>query len=137
MSPRTRQRLINDEWEHGIKPAFDGRDRTWTINMPTECLDIRDLQNVTRGGGKVEITADDVRTAFETVIGNIGSLVSEQIAGVKARKNKPPKVRSRYLTVLGSLIAVTNNSALPNVVCYFGWRIRQVQIPALLLGALC
>jgi hypothetical protein len=96
MSPRTRQRLINDEWEHGIKPAFDGRDRTWIINMPVECLDLHDLKSRPREGAKVEITANDVRSAFETVIGNIRSLVGDQIHAVKIRKGKTPKVQQRH-----------------------------------------
>jgi len=34
MNKDTRTRLLHDEWEHGIKPQFDQRERTWKIAMP-------------------------------------------------------------------------------------------------------
>lgn len=35
--PVTVSKFLNTEWEHGIKPDFDGTDRTWTLDLPKRC----------------------------------------------------------------------------------------------------
>lgn len=37
MTPASRKRILNDDWEHGIKRQFLGQERTWTIQYPFEC----------------------------------------------------------------------------------------------------
>lgn len=32
--PTTISKFLHSEWEHGIKPDFDGTDRTWTLDLP-------------------------------------------------------------------------------------------------------
>lgn len=92
MEPHNRHRLIHDEWEHGIKPAFDGRARTWVFSMPFECLDLASI----RAGAppsKITLTADDVRAAFDPTVGKIRAMVDEQVAAIRVKKGKGPKVR--------------------------------------------
>lgn len=87
----SRHRLLHDEWEHGIKPAFDGRDKTWKLNMPFECLDIKSLS----AGGqlpKIILTSADVSGVFNPTINKICAMVDEQVAAVRAKKAKDPKV---------------------------------------------
>ncbi len=33
MSQEDKARLLNDDWEHGIKSQFDQKMRNWTINI--------------------------------------------------------------------------------------------------------
>jgi hypothetical protein len=96
MTPRTRQQLLQSEWEHGIKQAFDGKKRTWTINMPAECIS---LEALCRGSRitQIQITADEVRAAFDPVINQINAMVTEQISAVTAqsKSGRGPKVSER------------------------------------------
>ncbi|KAL2016085.1 hypothetical protein VTK56DRAFT_4292 [Thermocarpiscus australiensis] len=87
---------MHDEWEHGIKPAFDSREKTWTLNLPFECLDIKSL----KAGAplpKITLTASDVRAAFDPVVGKIRAMVDEQVNAVRTVKGKDPK----YVTLVG------------------------------------
>lgn len=36
MQPTTIKKMINDDWEHGIKPEFDGTDRPWFVGIPND-----------------------------------------------------------------------------------------------------
>ncbi|GAB1319160.1 Actin-like ATPase domain-containing protein [Madurella fahalii] len=91
LSADSRHRLLHDEWEHGIKPAFDGRDKTWKLNMPFECLDIESL----RAGSempKIILTPMDVRGAFDPTVNKICAMVGEQVMAVKEKKKAPKYV---------------------------------------------
>jgi hypothetical protein len=92
MESKTRRHLIHDEWEHGIKPAFDGGERTWTFKVPFECIDIKSIKPGFRLP-EVTLTSDDVQGAFEPTVQKIRSMVEEQVAAVRARKAVAPKVR--------------------------------------------
>ncbi|KAK4103458.1 actin-like ATPase domain-containing protein [Parathielavia hyrcaniae] len=96
MDPETRQRLVHDEWEHGIKQTFDGRERSWTIKMPFECVDIQQMK---KGGGqpKVTLTAADVRAAFQPTVDKIRGMVNEQVLAVKTTNGVDPK----YVIMVG------------------------------------
>ncbi|KAK4110219.1 actin-like ATPase domain-containing protein [Canariomyces notabilis] len=73
-----RHRLFHDKWEHGIKPAFDGMQRVWNLNMPFECVDVRTL---IAGGSlpKITLTSGDVESAFRPTVDKICRLVGEQV----------------------------------------------------------
>jgi hypothetical protein len=32
-------KLLNDDWEHGIKRQFQNQDRSWLITLPESCQD--------------------------------------------------------------------------------------------------
>jgi hypothetical protein len=91
MESRTRHRLIHDEWEHGIKPTFDGRDRTWVFNMPFECMDLRSMRTGA-ARPKVTVTADDVRDVFDPTVDKIWTMVDQQVSGIKQKTKKDPIV---------------------------------------------
>ncbi|KAH6632067.1 hypothetical protein F5144DRAFT_612594 [Chaetomium tenue] len=44
MEAQTRHRFMHDEWDHGIKPTFDDRERKWILNMPFECIDLNSMK---------------------------------------------------------------------------------------------
>ncbi|KAK4146080.1 uncharacterized protein C8A04DRAFT_35346 [Dichotomopilus funicola] len=72
----SKKNLIETEWEHMIKPEFDGRNKTWEIRLPFECLDLN---------------------VFNPVVDKIGSVVNEQVHSVLAKK----KVNPKYIVFVG------------------------------------
>jgi hypothetical protein len=94
MEGQTRHKLLHDEWEHGVKPMFDGRERTWVFKVPFECLDRRFVTRMGAALPRVTLTADDVRTAFDPIVNKIRAMVDEQVAAIRVKKKgKGPKVR--------------------------------------------
>lgn len=75
MKDETRRRLLRTEWEHGIKPGFDGRDKTRTLIMPFECLDAKSLRRA--AAPKITLTASDVRGVFDPTVEKIRAMVDE------------------------------------------------------------
>jgi len=91
MEPQSRRRFVHDDWEHGIKPTFDGRERTWVLNMPFECIDLSKM----KGGFRlptITLTANDVRSVFDPTVSKIRVMVDDQVAAVKTKKAIKPKV---------------------------------------------
>jgi len=41
-NPASIKKMMNDEWEHGIKRCFDGSERTWNVRLPYELTPNRD-----------------------------------------------------------------------------------------------
>ncbi|KAK4154993.1 hypothetical protein C8A00DRAFT_13902 [Chaetomidium leptoderma] len=96
MKAQTRCRLVHDDWEHGIKPTFNGQKQTWVINMPFECIDLKAI----KAGftlPKITLTADDIRGAFDPTVEKIRAMVDEQVAAVKLKKEAGPK----YVIMVG------------------------------------
>jgi hypothetical protein len=126
MDAETRQRFVHDEWEHGIKQTFDGRERTWVFKMPFECIDIK-LMKAGAGRPKVTLTAADVRGAFDPTVQKIRAMVDEQVAAVRVKKLEDPKVG--VASRLSSLKGLRGLTRVRLSVCNHGWWLRQVQIP--------
>ena len=92
MTSETRIKLLHDEWEHGIKPQFDGRDGlTWQFNMPFECLSRDDFRSMT-SFPKVTVTTEEVKEAFDPIVNRIFEMVQAQVNSVKTKVGKYPKV---------------------------------------------
>jgi hypothetical protein len=105
MSDDSRARLLHDEWEHGIKPQFDGRERTWTINIPWECLDKKSLTSM-NAWPKVALTANDVKGVFDPVVDKIWSMIQDQITAIKAKNAEDPKVLPHPLSVFNQILMI-------------------------------
>ncbi|KAK3688321.1 hypothetical protein B0T22DRAFT_439875 [Podospora appendiculata] len=65
-------------WEHGIKLQFDGRERTWSVKMPFECLS---KSTFTTSGAhpKVSLTSKEVQDAFDPTVNKIYDMIMQQI----------------------------------------------------------
>jgi hypothetical protein len=37
INPASIKRMMNNEWENGIKRGFDGSERIWNVTLPYEC----------------------------------------------------------------------------------------------------
>lgn len=85
------KKLINDEWEHGIKVQFTGAVRNWKFDLPFECLP-PDARRLSLTPPTIEFKHKDIRGVFDPVIEQILHLVDEQIAYTVAKKGSRPKV---------------------------------------------
>ncbi|KAA8631132.1 hypothetical protein SMACR_07358 [Sordaria macrospora] len=97
LSAETRQRLIHDEWEHGIKQRFDTKsNKTWSFNLPWECLAPEERLTVT-SLPKVTFTSKEIQGAFNPVIYKINRLIHRQALAVMKKHNVYPK----YVILVG------------------------------------
>lgn len=93
----TRQRLIHDEWEHGIKQRFDARpNKIWSFNLPWECLDPKERMALT-SLPKLSFTAQEIEEVFCPVVDKINTLIHRQVRSVKEKTNAYPKVCFNFL----------------------------------------
>ncbi|PTB81529.1 hypothetical protein M440DRAFT_1427388 [Trichoderma longibrachiatum ATCC 18648] len=81
-------RLINNEWENGIKPQFCNDGRKWTIQIP---ITARKRDHDQFSFPDIDITNRDVIDTFTPVISQVVELVTTQIQQVKKRYKKQPK----------------------------------------------
>ncbi len=91
---KSRKRLMHDEWEHMIKLKFDGRDHIWEIRQPWECVDLKSLGRPGTQWPTVLLNAVDMASVFDPTVNKILAMVDDQVAGVRAKKWKDPKVRT-------------------------------------------
>jgi hypothetical protein len=136
-----RRRLLQVDWEHGIKQNFDGRERKWVIDLPLRSSSrsasrSRDLSRsasrsteLSPGFPRAELTGGELRTVFDTVVDDIGEMVTRQINSVKSTKNKLPKVSKNGPKI--SMWPYYEPDKLPFalIVRHVGWGIWQMQIP--------
>ncbi|KAL2122265.1 hypothetical protein VTJ04DRAFT_2720 [Mycothermus thermophilus] len=107
MDPYIRQRMLQVDWEQGVKQTFDGKDRKWVIDASSGSINQTTLapKSPWKKLTRVELTGDEVRGVFDTVVTKIGEMVLEQIKGVTSQKKTQPKYvilvggcgRSKYL----------------------------------------
>jgi hypothetical protein len=126
MRTESRHAIIKTEWEHMIKPGFDGSEASWRINIPWECLDVGSLMP----GGEyptISLDEEDVREAFDPTVEKIRAMVEEQVAAVRAKKGTNPKVRTDAQQRLCSFALTVD----VGTVYHNGWGLRQIQVPFL------
>ncbi|KAH0499383.1 hypothetical protein TgHK011_006583 [Trichoderma gracile] len=81
-------RLMNNEWENGIKPQFCNDGRKWTLQIP---ITSRKRDHDEYSCPDIDITNRDVIDVFTPVMSQIVELVAAQIQEVKKRYKKQPK----------------------------------------------
>ncbi|KAL7909218.1 actin-like ATPase domain-containing protein [Trichoderma velutinum] len=81
-------RLMNAEWENGIKPQFCNDGRDWTIQMPVSS---RKRDHDQFSSPEISITNQEIVDVFRPIMGQIVELVTTQIQEVKRRYKKLPK----------------------------------------------
>ncbi|KAF2193120.1 actin-like ATPase domain-containing protein [Zopfia rhizophila CBS 207.26] len=78
------KRIMNVDWENGIKRGFDGSERNWNVTLPYECT--------SRGAPPfITLSKGHVGEIFENVTSQIRALVNDQIRRVKEKEGKWPK----------------------------------------------
>ena len=139
MTSTSRQRILNDDWEHGIKKQFLGQERTWTIQYPFECIDSHERKSLKRWP-KIELDADDMCGVFRPVMNKIHDLIENQIEKVTKSEHKAPKVSVTFgfsalfgaitfFKAIDSLTLLSDGVTDVNpLVCHLGWWIWTMQI---------
>lgn len=78
------KRIVDGQWENGIKRGFEGQERNWKITLPNEC--------VARGAPPdITLNRGHVSEIFENVISKVRSLVNDQVDAVAAKEGRLPK----------------------------------------------
>lgn len=95
------KRIVDEQWENGIKRGFEGRERKWKITLPIEYVDRGAPRYITlnRYAVPVEVkyNADvsfsgHVSKIFENVISKVRSLVNDQIEAVESQESQDPRL---------------------------------------------
>ncbi|KAF2675108.1 hypothetical protein BT63DRAFT_420337 [Microthyrium microscopicum] len=77
------KKMMNTEWENGIKRGFDGSERTWSVTLPYECSQGREPY--------LRLSRGHVQEIFENVTSQIRALVNDQIRQIYEKEKKWPK----------------------------------------------
>ncbi|KAK9436327.1 actin-like ATPase domain-containing protein [Metarhizium brunneum] len=86
------QRILNDNWENGIKPGFTNNNKSWTVRIPY-CASLADV----RHPKDIILGRDDIWSVFKVVLGEVASLVLDQIREANRKYKRPPK----YVMLVG------------------------------------
>ncbi|KAL7936288.1 hypothetical protein V8C35DRAFT_333334 [Trichoderma chlorosporum] len=81
-------RLINNEWENGIKPQFCNDGRKWTIQVP---IASRKRDHDQFSCPEIKITNQEIVDVFSPIMKQVVELVTAQVQEVKRRYRKLPK----------------------------------------------
>ncbi|TQN64011.1 Heat shock 70 kDa protein 12A, partial [Colletotrichum shisoi] len=99
------KKLMNGDWEHGIKQQFDARPRDWPVTLPAGCIKPGPSRRMMKKE-TITLNHSDLLPVFETISQKIIKLIQEQIDGIRATSGKLPKYvilvggfgRCRYLS---------------------------------------
>lgn len=83
--------MMTVNWENGIRKAFTGAPREWSIRYPYSLLD-QDTMRDGRGFLTFTITSEEIEEVFRPIMENIRDLVVHQINAVVTKEDKLPKV---------------------------------------------
>ncbi|KAI0007067.1 hypothetical protein F4779DRAFT_643474 [Xylariaceae sp. FL0662B] len=84
MTMTERRAILNDSWEDGIKPNFDGSEGPWIVAMPN--------------GRSINFAGQEIADCFNhSVMPEIVELVRSQVKGVMKETGEPPK----FIILLG------------------------------------
>ncbi|KAL6908481.1 hypothetical protein GGI43DRAFT_379335 [Trichoderma evansii] len=82
------ERIINNDWENGIKPQFRNTDQHWMIQIPVKgpkrTHDEFRLSDI-------KLDVKDVQKIFKPIVSEIKHLVDNQVKAIKEKYNKEPK----------------------------------------------
>ncbi|KAL7950824.1 HSP70 family [Trichoderma barbatum] len=82
-------RIINNDWENGIKPQFRNTDQHWVLQMPSSGPKRKRSHDQFRFSD-IKLTAD-VQGIFKPVVAEVENLVTNQAKTVKKKYKKEPK----------------------------------------------
>ncbi|KAI1423137.1 hypothetical protein F5Y12DRAFT_759014 [Xylaria sp. FL1777] len=75
------RRMMNNEWEHGIKEAFNGEPDYYTVELPSHAQI-----------GPVQFSSDELQPIFDKIVSQIGGLAQKQINAIKTKTSRLPKL---------------------------------------------
>ncbi|KAL3964035.1 hypothetical protein ACCO45_001039 [Purpureocillium lilacinum] len=87
-----KRKLLNDNWEHTIKPQFDGKQTTWEVEyLPASC------QRAGRGTKRprpLTFDSNTISALFDPTIRKFGDLLSNQLTAIKTKYRREAKACS-------------------------------------------
>ncbi|KAI0483735.1 hypothetical protein F4859DRAFT_529040 [Xylaria cf. heliscus] len=75
------RRMMNSEWEHGIKKSFHGEPDYYTVELPDRVR-----------SHPVPFSSEELQPIFDKIISQTALLVERQIRAVKAKTSRLPKL---------------------------------------------
>ncbi|KAI1278238.1 hypothetical protein F5Y07DRAFT_406915 [Xylaria sp. FL0933] len=81
MNGSDRRRMMNNEWEHGIKVAFDGAPDYYTVELPSRTLH-----------PPLQLSSDELRPIFDKIVSQTVALAQKQISTIKEKTSRLPKL---------------------------------------------
>ncbi|KAJ0287318.1 hypothetical protein Brms1b_003743 [Colletotrichum noveboracense] len=85
------KKLLNDDWENGIKTGFYGQSDEFSFGLPSECRVPGTSQRGVKRKKNLILSRDDLLTVFDPVIDQTADLVQKQIGAVLKKTDKKPK----------------------------------------------
>ncbi|KAE9574263.1 hypothetical protein CGMCC3_g9641 [Colletotrichum fructicola] len=117
------KKLLNDDWENGIKTGFYGQNDDFSFGLPAECRAPDTSQRGVKRKKNLVLDRDDLLTVFDPVIDQTAELVQKQIAAVLKKTDKKPKkvilvggfgrcvyLRTRLQAIIGKGIEILQGS---------------------------
>ncbi|KAK1993417.1 hypothetical protein LX36DRAFT_684302 [Colletotrichum falcatum] len=90
------RRLLNGDWEHGIKKQFRGQQKDWVVTLPPEC----GPKKAKTGRFQKQVLVlshKDLDPVFQGIAKQVAELIEEQVQQVQQQYNKMPK----YIILVG------------------------------------
>ncbi|PON21805.1 hypothetical protein TGAM01_v209392 [Trichoderma gamsii] len=81
-------RIMNNDWENGIKPQFRNTDQHWMIQIPVKGP--KRTHDEFRFSD-IKFDVKDVQKIFKPIVAEIKHLVDNQVKAIKDKYNKEPK----------------------------------------------
>ncbi|TEA15828.1 Chaperone protein DnaK [Colletotrichum sidae] len=93
MTKNEAQRVLHNDWEHGIKRQFYGQDKDWIVVLPYNCSSVSGSKGLWR---KPILTLDfsDLDPLFYEIAKQIEDLVHEQVQQVQQKYSQTPRFYS-------------------------------------------
>ncbi|KAI0408294.1 hypothetical protein F4802DRAFT_618481 [Xylaria palmicola] len=81
MSESDIRRMMNNEWEHGIKKAFHGEPDYYTVELPNS------VQHA-----PMKFSSNELQPVFDKIVARINVLVQGQIINIKQKTSQLPRL---------------------------------------------
>ncbi|KAF5248740.1 hypothetical protein FAUST_79 [Fusarium austroamericanum] len=92
-------KLLDKEWEHGIKPQFSNQNRTWQVNLPDSCSGPTSGRNLKRRKA-ISISSDEIWSVYNPIISKIEALIDHQINAVQKKCRRTTIETNRNWTAI-------------------------------------
>ncbi|KAF5495038.1 Heat shock 70 kDa protein 12A [Colletotrichum siamense] len=117
------KKLLNDDWENGIKTGFYGQSDKFSFGLPSECRVPGTSKRGVKRKQNLVLSRDDLLTVFDPIIDQTAELVQKQIGAVLKKTDKKPKkiilvggfgrciyLRTRLQDIIGKGIEILQGS---------------------------
>ncbi|KAI3333754.1 hypothetical protein F4824DRAFT_490685 [Ustulina deusta] len=75
------RRMMNNEWEHGIKEAFNGEPDYYTVELPSRAQ-----------SAPLEFSSYELQPIFDRIVSQIGRLTQKQVNAITKKTSRLPRL---------------------------------------------